>query len=204
MTKEEIEESLNNNVICIGKKFNGTGLILFREKGKIYKIYDDGYFATDNIRTIGKRHEITEDELQRILQKEDLKERYMDIIAGSPGVDYLPPWQKTLTFVLLDKDNSIAEIVDRINNEMWHRPHNLRIPPQEKSRGQIIHYDIDSGRGVIVTLQTRFVYYFIKENLESSFTSEELLDAAQNRKLVVFTLRRSKGYFEVVDFQIES
>ena len=129
-------------------------------------------------------------ELENIMSNEDYKTRYLDLLAASPGLYYLAPWQKTLAYVLMDGGALDAEIIERVNAELWHRGLKLRTPPWGQRFGYLMFYDSGQGLGLVLDNETRIGYYFNKEDLDPSVPDEILSKFAHEKSHVSFTLKR--------------
>lgn len=148
--------------------------------------------------------EIDFERLENILSKDENKEHYAEFIAASPGLYFLPPWQKILMFVLLDSGESKDTIIEKVNDEIWHRSLELRAPPKGIRKGMVMGYDEDEDKGFVVDIDSRIVYFFSKADFSRDVSVDEIGTLMSNKNQVQFTLRLStnKNYYDIESIEV--
>ncbi len=117
-------------------------------------------------------HSVTLDSLESILDNENYKGRYRFILAATPRLDYLPPYQMLLTFLLMNAGRTDSEVVEWVNRELVLLGKRLRVPPQPGEKtGTILWYNEIRHFGIVESEGN--TYKFFQESFDEFLHREE-------------------------------
>ncbi len=191
--KRKLERETEESVDEAGSSI-GTLRSFLESEDRLLRLYGTGKVPGEvfllKMSELLESFELELSELENIMSNEDYRTRYLDLLAASPGLYYLAPWQKTLAYVLMNSGALDSEIVEKVNAELWHRSLRLSAPPRGQRFGYLMFYDSGQGMGLVLDNETRIGYYFNKEDLDPSIPDETLSEFAHEKSHVLFTLKR--------------
>jgi ppGpp synthetase/RelA/SpoT-type nucleotidyltranferase len=115
------------------------------------------------------------DDVERFMTEPEYEKRYTSILATSPSVTFLPPYQSMLMFSLMGKGHTDEEIVELINEELWLVGKKLQKPPTPvRKAGIIIRYNPVRKFGIVETDASTFRFFL--SSFKDYITPEDTLN----------------------------